>query len=243
MSTRGLMAVFCAVFFVLLLAWMPLSVLVPALALDARGFSHGRVEGSVWQGRIAGLAWRGRYIGDARLSVSPLGLVLGRLTVDVALGGAPGIKGAGRVIIWPNASVAVEDFALTSDVAMLPVVLPLTGSVTLDIHRAEFTRGGCRAVEADVQTNALVDRPAGLAWQGPVLSGRAMCRAGVLVVPLAGGAGAESVAVAVQLVPDGTFTIQVDARTADETVKGILSAVGFTAVGEIMTLTQNGRWS
>ena len=240
-NARRLGLLFATVFVAVLLARAPLSAVVTLFGLAERGISYTRAEGGVWQGRIIGLSWRGRNLGDAEVSVSPLRLLLGQLRADVALNGIA--TGGGQVTVWPNGSVALTDVSVVTDVAMLPVLLPLHGNVTLDVRSAAFGRTGCSAVDADVRTNALVDRPAGLAWQGPVLSGTATCRAGVLVVPLVGGAGDETVAVTMQIAGDGTFINKIAARTADEAVKGILTAVGFTAEDGAMTFTQNGRWS
>jgi general secretion pathway protein N len=241
MSSRRLAGLFAAVFFVVLIARVPLSAVAPALGLEARGVSYARAEGGIWQGRFVGLSWRGRHYGDAEISTKPLWLLLGQLKADVTLTGVA--NGHGQVTVWPNGSMAFTDASLTTDVAMLPVLLPMQGNISFDVRRAAFGRGGCRTVDADVHTNALVDRPAGLSWQGPVLSGTATCHQGVLVVPLIGGSGQETVAVTMQIAGDGTFVAKIATRTADEAVKGVLAAVGFTAEDGTMTFTQNGRWS
>lgn len=241
MSNRRLIILFTAVFAAVLLAQAPLAAVMPLMGLADRGLTYTRAEGSVWQGRIVGLGWRGRNFGNTEVSVRPLWLLLGQLRADVTLSGAA--KGHGRIVAWPNGSLALSDVSLTADVALFPVVLPVQGNLAIDVRRADFSHAGCRTVDADVRTNALVDRPAGLAWQGPVLSGTATCHDGVLMVPLAGGVGDETVAITMQIAGDGTFNAKVAARTADQAVMSMLSAVGFTAEGGAMTFIQNGRWS
>ncbi len=243
MSARILAAIFAVCFFGFGLASLPLSAAIAALSLDMRGITYSRAEGTFWNGRIHGLFWHGRDFGEASLIVHPWSLMLARLDADVVLAGQGAVSGSGRITVWPNASVELRSVAIIADVAMLPVVLPLKGSFRLDIRHADFSRAGCRSVDADLQTNALVDRPAGLNWRGPVLSGAAVCTNGILTLPLVGGDAREVVAVTMKLAGDGTFNVQVEARTTDETVKRALSVVGFTDVDGAMTLIQNGRWS
>ncbi len=241
MSSRRLAGLFIVVFFIVLIARVPLAAVAPLFGLEARGISYARAEGGVWRGRLVGLNWRGRDYGDVEVSAKPLWLLLGQLKADVTLTGVA--SGHGRIAVWPNGSMTFTDVSLTTDVAALPVLLPVQGNISIDVRRAAFNRTGCRTVDADVHTNALVDRPAGLSWQGPVLSGTATCSAGVLVVPLIGGSGDETVTVTMQIAGDGTFIAKIATRTADEAVKSVLSAVGFTPEDGTMTFTQNGRWS
>jgi hypothetical protein len=243
MSARTLAVIFASCFFVLAAVSLPLSAVVGALGLESRGITYSRVEGTLWSGRLHGLAWRGRDLGDAVLTVNPLTLLLARVQVEIALEGRTGVTGAGRFTLWPNGSLSVRNAWLSADVAALPVVLPLTGNLRVDIAHADFTRAGCRTVDAHLQTNALVNRPAGLNWQGPVLSGTARCEDGTLTLPLSGGGGAEQVTVTMSLAGDGGFHVQTQARTADEAVKRALSLAGFTDVDGAMTLIQTGRWS
>ena len=240
MTAQRLAAIFCAVFFAMLIARLPLAV--PLALIDAPQLTSTRAVGSVWDGQIQGLAWRGRVLGDAAVRVRPLMLLLGRADIDGALAGSA-VTGAGRITLWPNASTEVRDAVLTADVAMLPLVLPLKGTLTIDARRLAFGDEGCRAVDASVTTDTLAKSTAGISWQGPVLAGNITCTAGTLMVPLAGTAGNDSVAVTLQLSADGGFQVKVDARTANENLKRMLSTAGFNAVGDGMTLIQNGRWT
>jgi hypothetical protein len=243
MSSRALGIIFCAVFFPLLLSQTPLSAAIAVFDLSKAGVGYTRAEGTLWNGRIAGLAWRGRSLGDAEIAVNPFTLVLARVDADVAVTGGQGARGRGTIMLWPTGSVTLRDVAVDADVALLPILLPVKGSVSVSVRHADFDRDGCRAIDADVRTDALTERPAGIDWRGPVLSGQAQCRAGVLVVPIAGGEGSETIAVTMRVSGDGTFDITVDARTGDEKVKSVLSALGFTAAGDVMTLAQSGHWS
>jgi len=243
MSARTLAVIFAVCFLVLAAVSLPLSAVVATLGFESRGITYSRAEGTLWSGRIHGLAWRGRDLGDAALTVNPLALLLARVDARITLEGRAGVTGAAHFTLWPNGSLSVRNASLSADVAALPIVLPLTGSLRVEIAHADFARRGCRAVDANLQTNALVNRPAGLNWQGPILSGTARCENGTLTLPLTGGGGAEQVTVTMSLAGDGSFHVQTQARTADEAVKRALSLAGFTDVDGAMTLIQTGRWS
>jgi len=243
MSPRVLALIFCAAFFPALLSQTPLSAMIGLFDIGKAGISYSRAEGTLWNGRLSRVAWRGRVLGDATVAVNPMTLLLARLDADVAVTGGQGAQGRGQITLWPTGSIALRDVTVDADVALLPIMLPVKGSISASVRHADFGRNGCRAVDAEVRTDALRERPAGIDWRGPVLSGRAHCRDGVLVLPIAGGEGSETIAVTMRASGDGTFNVDVDARTDDQTVKSVLSALGFTAAGDAMILAQSGHWS
>lgn len=241
MSARQLVALFAAFFVAVIIVTLPLSAVMAAFDLPARGISYARASGTVWNGALAGLHWRGRDLGDARIAVRPLSLLIGRLGADFELDGKGVVSGSGFVAATLG-GFAVRDLSLSADVAQLPIVLPLSGKVAVDLAAADGGPNGCRRIEGAVRTNALVNRPAGLAWRGPELEGPVTCENGAIVIPLKGGTASESVAVAMTLGHDGTFGIRVEARTPDAALISVLSAVGFVEADGVMTLTQHGRW-
>jgi len=242
MSAQALGALFVATFTLVLLATLPLSLVIATVGATRHDFSYERVSGTLWAGTVQGLRWRGMDLGEARFGFRPLALAFGRFGMDVVLTGKGAVTGQGFIALTPR-GIFIRDLSVTADVRALPLVLPLTGNVSIDVARAEVGRAGCRVLDGAVQTDALVNRPAGLAWRGPVLSGPVGCNDGAIVIPLKGEAGAEVVAVMMTLARDGTFGIRIDASTPDPAVIGALSAVGFVEAGGMMTLNQRGRWS
>lgn len=241
MSARALAGLFVACFVLVVIATFPLSVAVRAVDAPGRAVSFARVSGTIWNGRIDGLSWRGHDLGAAHIVFRPLSLLVGRLGLDVALDGGGMISGSGFIGLKP-AGLVVSDLTLSADVAALPILMPLSGQVALDVGRADLTRNGCRAAEGSVRTDALVHRPAGLPWKGPVLAGPITCANGAIVIPMRGDTEAGPIAVALTLARDGTFGVQVDARAPNSAVAGLLSGIGFVEKGGVMTLTQRGRW-
>lgn len=241
-TARRLAGLFAGCFVVVLIATLPLSVVVSLFDPAARGLSFTRVSGTVWGGRVEDARWRGIALGNVDVAVRPLALLAGRLGLGIALDGTGTLAGRGVVGLGLG-GVAVSDLSLIADVAALPSLVPVSGEIALDLARADMGADGCRRMDGTVRTDALVDRPAGLAWRGPVLAGPVTCADGAVVVPLKGTTGSESIAVVATLARDGTFDIRIDATTPDPAVAGVLSAVGFVEAGGVMTLTQQGRWS
>lgn len=241
MTARRLTAVFAACFVLVLIATFPLAAALGVAGASTRGLSYARVTGSIWNGHIEGLVWRGNDLGAVQVSLRPLALLTGGLGLRLEFDGSGLVAGSGDVVATFG-GVRLRDLSLSADLGTLPILLPLSGRVTLDLARVDMGTSGCRRAEGSIKTDALVNNPAGLSWRGPMLAGTVACEGDRLVIPLKGATDAENVAVAVTLVPDGTFGIKIDARTPNQAVVGALSAIGFVEDDGVMTLTQRGRW-
>lgn len=242
MSNRLLAAVFASCLILVVLATLPLSFVLRMLDLPAQGLSYSRVSGTVWNGAVSGLSWRGNDLGGAAIALRPLAMLRGRLGADVSLDGSGVVTGGGYAAMTPWGLI-VDDLSLSADIANLPLLLPMSGNISVEIAHADVRAGGCRQIDGAARTDALMNRPAGLAWQGPELTGPIECRGGALVIPLKGGAESQAIAVAMTLGADGSFGIRVEARAPDSAVASVLSAIGFVETDGVMTLTQHGRWS
>lgn len=242
MSNRLLAMVFASCFVLVVLATLPLSFVLRTLDLPAQGLSYARASGTVWNGEVAGLSWRGNDLGAAKIALRPLAMLLGRIGANVDFDGRGVITGGGHIALTPW-GVMIDNLSVSAEVANLPILLPLSGKISVDIAHADVRTGGCRKIEGAAKTDALMHRPAGLAWQGPELTGPIECRGGAVVIPLTGGAENQAIAVAMTLGPDGSFGIRVEARAPDSAVASVLSAIGFVETDGVMTLTQHGRWS
>ena len=242
MSNRLLAAVFVSCLIVVVLATLPLSFVLRMLDLPAQGLSYSRASGTVWNGAVSGLSWRGNDLGGAKIALRPPAMLRGRLGADVTLDGSGVVTGGGYAAMTPWGLI-VDDLSLSAEIASLPLLLPMSGKISVEIAHADVRAGGCSQIEGAARTDALMNRPAGLAWQGPELAGPIECRGGAIVVPLKGGAESQAIAVAMTLGADGTFGIRIEARAPDSAVASVLSAIGFVETDGVMTLTQHGRWS
>jgi hypothetical protein len=226
---------------VVAIARLPLAAAVHWLPLSRVGLTYIDVSGTVWSGQVSGLAWRGVSLGDVAVGVRPSPWLLDGFRVKVAVNGTGPVDGAG--VLWIGlGSLGARDTAGQIRIATLPVILPLDGTVDVRIAKATFSREGCETATAEITTDALTRNPGGLPWHGPVLSGRVTCANGAIVIPLQGESGTETVSVTMTVSPDGSFTVNAEARTGDQAVANALTAVGFRDVNGILTLQQQGRW-
>ncbi len=242
MSAKRLSAVFITVFVIFSVFTLPLSVVVSWLGVERFGISYDRAVGAFWKGALEGVVWRGVRVGDVHISFKPGALVFGRASIRVHMDGPGALAGTATIERGLGAFLAVRDVVLAAQVDQLPVIVPVSGSVALNIREATFDARGCRSVDADLQTDALSRPSAGLAWTGPVLSGSASCADGAITIPLVGRAGSEFVSVAMVVQNDRTFNLQASVSTGNDALASMLAAVGFAIEGGAYTLVQNGRW-
>ena len=241
MSPRWLALLFAGCFILVVIARMPVAAVLHMTDISAGGLSFSRASGTIWNGQIHGLAWRGNDLGSVRIAAQPLALLLGRVGAKITLNADGPASGSASVALSLT-GLHLRDVKITADVARLPVLLPLSGKIQLDLVRADLGGRGCRNAEGNVRTDALVDRPAGLAWKGPELVGRISCLNGGIFIPMSGRDGDNLVGIATTLNRDGGFSVNIEARTPDAAVLSVLSAVGFVETGGMMVLSQSGRW-
>ncbi len=242
MSARGLSAIFFAAFAVFITFTLPITVVVSWFNLERLGVSYGRAEGTVWAGSVENVAWRGVSLGDVQFAFRPSALLLGRASISVEVDGSGALAGGAIIERGMGKLFRVRDAVLTAQVDQLPVLVPVSGSVALNIIEATFDTGGCRSVDADLQTDALARPSNGLDWAGPVLSGTASCVEGAVLIPLTGREGSEAVSLAMTLQHDRTFNLRASVNTGNDALAFMLGAIGFSIKGDAYTLVQNGRW-
>jgi hypothetical protein len=241
-SARGLSAIFFVAFAVFITFTLPMSVVMSWLNVERLGVSYGRAVGPVWAGTVEEVAWRGVSLGDVQISFRPSALLLGRASVRVEMDGSGALAGAAIIERGMGTLFTIRDAVLTAQADQLPVLVPVSGSVALNISEATFDTGGCRSVYADLQTDALARPPAGLEWAGPILSGTASCVDGAVTIPLTGREGSEVVSLAMTLQHDRTFNLRASVNTGNDALASMLGAIGFAIKGGTYTLVQNGRW-
>lgn len=157
---------FVALLLLALAAQLPLAVVAPRVA----GLGATAASGSVWAGRLQGASVGGVAIGDVKLRLAPLPLLLGRQHLALA--------GAGWRAGWQRGGAG--GWRLVDADGRLP--LPPGGTLTavaLAGVDVEFAAGRCREARGGVTawTSALAEP----------LAGTASCDDGALRLALAGG--------------------------------------------------------
>ena len=232
MSSPRLALVFLAALVVAVVATTPMTVGLD-LAGAGQRLTAREVRGTLWNGRLVGASLGAMPLGDVRARLSLAGLARGRPAIDViARGGA--VDGRGRILL--GGSSGVEDFTGSIPLEHLGAPSPIGGTLVLRSAGFAFSNGACR--HAAGQASAEVR---GLGEGSMTLSGRPVCRAGAMVLPLSGERDGVRVAVSVSLKPDGEYATEARVTTADVALGEVLSAAGFEKTGDGYLKISNGR--
>jgi general secretion pathway protein N len=216
-------------FLLLFVLLVPLRVALDQLGLDERGLSARSVTGPIWSGRLTEARLRGLALGDLDAGLAFLPLLIGEARVELQHASWRG------TVIQSSDESGVGDLTGRFGPEALPPSLPI-GSVELTDVAARFRDGVC--AEAAGRVN-LEPRPgaAALANVGQ-LQGELRCDGDALLAPLVSGSGRERVDL--RLFADGRYRLSLIVQASDPVVAAALSAAGFIATAEGLTLTSEG---
>ncbi|MFN3514115.1 MAG: type II secretion system protein N [Phenylobacterium sp.] len=221
MSRRALIALFALAFLVALAATAPLSVALAVSGAPARGLSAQTVSGGVWRGELRGAAFGGLPLGDLRVGLDPLSLVVGRASLwfegetSAAPKGRLQATRSGLSLHKLNGAVPVER-VLTG--------LPLEGRLVFQDARVAFSGGACREAGGRV---ALRGVPVGGLGVELEADGPLACVNQDLVAALTGPV----VSVEVRIAGDGGYRARTTVQAADAAIRGFER----TATGQVRT--------
>jgi general secretion pathway protein N len=216
-------------FLLLLAAMLPLRVALDQLGFDERGLSARAVTGSLWSGRLTEARARGVALGDLDAGLALLPLLIGEARVD--------LRGAA----WRGTAIQSSDRAgvvgLTGRLGpeIVPPSLPI-GSLEFTDVAAHFRDGVCAKAAGSIRVEPRADAAA-LAHLGP-LHGNLRCDGEALLAPLVSGTSRERVDL--RLFGDGRYRLSLIVQAADPATAAALSAAGFIATAEGLTLTSEG---
>lgn len=239
MKARWLIALFfvaCAAFAV---ATLPLAVALSPLG--GRGLGYSAATGTIWHGTLSGVFVNGIDLGEVSLDLAPLSLFTGNARLAVsARGGA--LTGGGRLQASLGGLLSANEVQIQGRMSDLPLLLPLAGTVRIQLDALRMRDGVCEVVRGRVRTDALARSGASLGWEGPVLSGEPNCEDGRLLLSLAGDRSGEHVAVDLSLaLGDGDWRLAVTIDSSDPALAGILPSLGFAADDGRFRLVQTGN--
>jgi general secretion pathway protein N len=142
-------------------ATLPASLLERRLA--AAGVSAGSMSGTIWNGAASGLAWRTAPIGDLRWTVSPLGLLGGRVAGDLDLVGAVGTL-RGRYAVSFSGALSLEGATLdvpVESLSALPLGMPRgwRGRVSGRLDELVVANGWPTSLRGELDMDGLVAPP------------------------------------------------------------------------------------
>lgn len=236
MTTRP-SVLFVAMLVVALIVFLPMRLALGATGLADQGLSARRVGGTIWGGSMLE-AWFGEVaLGDLRVSLSPLALLVGRARLAFEGAGADGRPIMGAATISRHA-MGIDGVTASLPAAALFAPLPVT-MLSLEDVTVRFRDGVCE--EAGGRVRATVTGEAGGLPLPPTMMGNARCEAGALLLPMTGQGGTEAVNLRIR--PDGRYTADLVLTPGDPAAAAKLEQLGFVAgSGGGYRLSAQGRF-
>ena len=236
MTTRP-PVLFAAMLFVALIVFLPMRLALGATGLADQGLSARRVGGTIWGGSMIEARFGDVALGDLRVSLSPLALLLGRARLAFEGAGADGRPIAGAATFGRHA-MGIDGVTASLPAATLFAPLPVT-TLALEDVTVRFRDGVCE--EAGGRVRATMMGEAGGLPLPPMMMGTARCEAGALLLPMTGQGGTEGVNLRIR--PDGRYTADLVLTPGDPAAAAKLEQLGFVAgTGGGYRLSAEGRF-
>ena len=235
--TTGPAALFGAMLLVALIVFLPMRLVLGWANAGEQGLVARAVGGTIWGARISEARFGDLALGDIRVRIAPLPLLLGRAAL--VLEGAGGIGGpplSGTAFVSRHgAGVERLTARLATGGAFAP--LPVTNLDVSDLS-VWFEDGRCLSAEGRVRATLAGDA-AGVPLPTSA-EGVARCDAGALLLPLASQAGTEAIALRIE--GAGRYRADLSVRLTDPLAGDRLQAAGFTATPAGYRLSVEGRF-
>ncbi len=236
MTTRP-SVLFAAMLVVALIVFLPMRLALGATGLADQGLSARRVGGTIWGGSMLEARFGEVALGDLRVSLSPLALLVGRARLAFEGAGADGRPIMGAATISRHA-MGIDGVTASLPAAALFAPLPVT-MLSLEDVTVRFRDGVCE--EAGGRVRATVTGEAGGLPLPPTMMGNARCEAGALLLPMTGQGGTEAVNLRIR--PDGRYTADLVLTPGDPAAAARLEQLGFVAgSGGGYRLSAQGRF-
>ncbi|MBN3536723.1 type II secretion system protein N [Sphingomonas pseudosanguinis] len=236
MTTRP-SVLFVAMLVVALIVFLPMRLALGATGLADQGLSARRVGGTIWGGSMLEARFGEVALGDLRVSLSPLALLVGRARLAFEGAGADGRPIMGAATISRHA-MGIDGVTASLPAAALFAPLPVT-MLSLEDVTVRFRDGVCE--EAGGRVRATVTGEAGGLPLPPTMMGNARCEAGALLLPMTGQGGTEAVNLRIR--PDGRYTADLVLTPGDPAAAAKLEQLGFVAgSGGGYRLSAQGRF-
>lgn len=231
-------ALFLLAFLLLLIVFAPLRFALDRIGAARLGLAAAEIGGTVWSGRMTDASFHKVRLGDLRVGLRPLPLLLGRTRLVLETLDRPGrgvlIRGGGRS--------GVSDATMTVPLELPEAPVPLRGELKLRDVSVIFRDGACEEARGRVATDLLVRNAEFLQWQGPELSGEIACRGDAVLIPLRGARAGSDVSAALSLEATGRYRLQTRVVTQDLALATALVLAGFQRSPEGLTRVDAGQF-
>lgn len=219
------------VFLTLLAISLPLRIALDRLGFDDRGLGARAVTGSLWSGALTEARFRGVALGDLDAGLSLLPLLVGEARMRLE---GPAWRGT---LIQAGSTVGVTGLSGRLGPEALAAELPVNG-IEFESADIRFRDGVCAQAAGAVRLEPRATAPA-MASLGQ-LSGTLRCDGQAVLAPLVSGSGRERVDL--RLFGDGRYSLSLVVKADDPATAAALSANGFVATTDGLTLTTEGSF-
>ncbi len=217
MITRGRIALFAGMLLLALVIFMPLSLALSILGLEAKGISARSASGTIWSGRLSEARLGRLALGDVEVGLRPLSLLIGQARIDMQ-----SLFGRGSMTSTAK-GYSIDDATARVSTAGVFAPIPLD-SVDLTAVSVSFESGKCQKAEGRLRASFSGEVGSLSLAQG--LSGTIRCDNGALLLPLISQSAMERLNLHIQ--GDGDYRAEFFVRSTDPLLAGKLGSAGFT---------------
>lgn len=220
---------------------MPMRLALAIIGLGDYGFTARSVSGSIWSARLNEVHVGDLQLGDLRVGLSPLPLLIGRAQLSMR-----GIVPVDAPPLDGSIDISRHRFAVNHMTATVPTgaalgALPVS-QLELSDFSVRFENGSCSSAEGRVKAMVGVGASGSLPGlslaQG--MSGIARCDQGALLLPLVSQAGTETVNLRIKA--DGAYRGDLIVQPGDSTATQQLTLAGFQPGPSGYTLSIDGHF-
>lgn len=217
-----------------LLGLMPLRIALGWSDLERIGFSARQVAGTIWHGRIGELTLRSQPLGTMEVSLEPLPVLIGDVSLQFARIADPDGPLEGRLVAGLSRGLVATTGRIATESMFAPVPI---AALELQNVSAVFRNGRCMKARGLV-TPVLAATVPGASF-GRNVSGQVQCDGERARVIMESPAKTERINLYVQA--SGDYRAWISVRTTRPEVSGALAALGFKPSADGMTLSVDGR--
>lgn len=212
----------------------PLRLAISLSDFERIGFSARQVAGTIWYGRIGELHLKSQPLGTLEVSLNPMPLLIGNVSMRFNRMDSPDGPLAGTLVAGSRRGVvdATGRVALGDIFGRLPLAALELENVTV-----LFRNGRC--VEAGGRIRPILSAPLPGITLDPGIAGTVGCDGDRASVRMRSPSGAETIGFTVGA--SGNYRAWISLRISRPDLAGALSIFGFRPSPQGMTLTVDGR--
>ena len=208
------------------IARVPLGFAATTFVSEQSGFYAATASGSIWGGVLHDANLRGFALGDVRIGLQPLSLLLATPNVSVEFDRE--LKLSGALLLSKNFGVKRLSGELPLQLFMLERSTKLSGRVKLENVSVRFANDRCVLAEGAMSLTAQVSSQ-GAYWAPPPLSGVWGCASdgSAAAAALRGSAQGVDTEVLFRIQANGAYQLQTRVLTPDPATSAGLLGAGF----------------